>query len=161
MSDINVVVLAGRLTRKPEIKYTASGTAVVNMDIANNTYKKDAENQQKVNFIPITVWGKQAENVEKYLDKGSQVLVKGRIDWQSWVDKDTQKKRSKIIVIAEAVQFVGSKQERSNAQPEPAQEDQQQNHEPQAMSPDEILPPEGAGPEDWPEGAGDPDDIPF
>ncbi|MBU1076117.1 MAG: single-stranded DNA-binding protein [Spirochaetes bacterium] len=106
MSDVNTVVVVGRLVEKPIIKYGASGTAVTNLRIANNTYSKTSESKTKVNFFTVVVFGKQAENCEKYLDKGRQVIINGRLDQNSWEDNNGNK-RSTVRVIANSVQFIG------------------------------------------------------
>ncbi len=106
MSDINNVILVGRLVEKPIIKYGQSGTAVTNLRVANNTYSKNSENQTKANFFIIVVFGKQAENCEKYLDKGRQIVVNGRLDQNSWEDNNGNK-RSSVRVIANTIQFIG------------------------------------------------------
>ena len=106
MSDVNSVILVGRLVEKPIIKYAASGTAVSNLRIANNIYSKSSENNTKANFFTVVVFGKQAENCEKYLDKGRQIIINGRLDQSSWED-DSGKKRSTVKVIANSVQFIG------------------------------------------------------
>lgn len=108
MSDINNVVIVGRLVEKPIIKYGASGVAVSNLRIANNVYL-GAGKGEKVNWFTTVVFGKLAENCEKYLDKGRQIIVSGRLDWNSWESKDGQK-RSKVQIIASSIQFIGGKQ---------------------------------------------------
>lgn len=108
MSDINDVTLVGRLVEKPILKYGKSGTAVSNLRIANNTFSPSAaeSNRTKVNFFTVVVFGKQAENCEKYLDKGRQIIVNGRLDQNSWEDPSGNK-RSMVRVIANRVQFIG------------------------------------------------------
>lgn len=126
MSDLNVVALVGRVVEKPQVKYLKTGTAVSDLRIANNTYRKgEGNNNEKVNWLNVTVFGKQAENCEKYLDKGSQVVISGRLDYQQW-EKDGQK-RSMIKIIANSVQFVGGKR---NNQDQYQQQPESQNQEP-------------------------------
>ena len=107
MSDLNVVAICGRLTRKPELKYGASGNAYCKFSIANNVWK-GKENGDKANFFNVTTFGKQAENIEQYLDKGSQVVINGQLDHSVWEDKDGNKRHS-VGIIANSVQFVGGK----------------------------------------------------
>lgn len=108
MSDINSVTLVGRLTDRPVIRYTPSGTPVTTLRIANNTFIKtpDGQTQAKPNFFNVVVWGKSAENCAKYLDKGRQIAIQGRLEYRSWTDQ-TGKKRSTIEIIAQRVQFIG------------------------------------------------------
>lgn len=127
MSDINSVTLVGRLVEKPIIKYSPSGTAVTNLRVANNTYVKSAENNTKANFFTVVVFGKQAENCEKYLDKGRQIIINGRLDQNSWEDNNGNK-RSTVRVIANAVQFIGGAPNSSAKMPEAPQESKTQEN---------------------------------
>ncbi len=102
---INSVVLTGNITRDPELKYVPSGKAVVNFSIAVNMKLKDRE---ETSFINIEAWEKQAEIVEKYLKKGSEVGVQGRLKQRTW-EKDGQK-RSVVEVVAERI-HLGRKKE--------------------------------------------------
>ena len=134
MSDINSVVVVGRVVERPVIKYSASGTAVSTIRIANNVYMGSGKDE-KVNWLKVTVFGKTAENCEKYLDKGNQIVVSGRLDWSSWENKDGQK-RSDVKIIGNTVQFIGKKndnQNQSQQQSEPAP--QQQSQEPTSQTP--------------------------
>lgn len=107
MVAYNSVILIGNLTRVPEIRYTPNGTAVSDLSIAINEKIKDKENTI---FVDVTVWDKQAENCCKYLAKGSGVLIEGRLAVDTWDDKQTGKKRTKLKVVANAVQFIGGKE---------------------------------------------------
>jgi len=112
MASFNKVLLLGNLTRDPELRYLTSGTAVCSFGLAvNEKYKSGDEWKEKVHFVDITVWGKSAEAVTQYLDKGSQVLVDGRLDYQTW-EKDGEK-RSKLEVVANNVQFLNSPGEKA------------------------------------------------
>lgn len=105
----NKVVLIGNLTADPELRYTPQGTPLCNLRIAVNTrYKKDGENQEEVLFIGVTVWGKQGESCSQYLSKGRPVLVEGRLQEQRWTTDEGQQ-RSKMVVIAQNVRFLGKK----------------------------------------------------
>ena len=110
MSDINVVVLAGRLSKECELKFTNNGTPVAKFSIAVNRWAKDKE---EVSFIDITLWGKQAESLAPYLTKGKQVVIQGELVQDSW-EKDGQK-FSRVGVTARQVQLVGSKDEQKQA----------------------------------------------
>ncbi len=109
MADLNSVSLTGRLTADPEYKELAGDTKVANFSLAVNEYKK--EGGDAVSFIPVTVWNKQAEVAKNFLNKGSQVAIKGRFQQQRW-EKDGQK-RSKIQVICESLTLLGSKKQES------------------------------------------------
>ncbi|RPJ58249.1 MAG: single-stranded DNA-binding protein [Dehalococcoidia bacterium] len=105
--DLNQVSLIGRLTKDPELRYTATGYAICGFSIANNDcYKKDNEVKEEVSFFDITAWGAMGENCNKYLKKGSMVAITGKLKQQRWNDKDTNETRSKIGVVADQVQFL-------------------------------------------------------
>jgi len=110
MASINRVVLVGNLTRDPELRTTPSGTPLCKLGIAvNDRIKQGEEWVEKANFFDVTVWGNQAESCSRYLAKGRQVAIDGRLDHQTW-EKDGQK-RSKVEIIAQNVQFLGGKQD--------------------------------------------------
>lgn len=117
MSDINQVVLCGRVTRDAELRYTSGGTAVAEISVAVNRYA-GKDKADEVSFIDCTVWGKQAESLKQYLTKGRQVVVHGELKQDRW-EQDGQK-RSKITVNVNQLQLVGGKDERAE-QPKPEQ----------------------------------------
>jgi single-strand DNA-binding protein len=107
MVTFNRVILAGNLVRDPEIRYLPSGTSVTSFGIAvNHRYKQNNELKEEVSFFDIVVFGKQGENCAEYLSKGRPVLVEGRLRQRRWETEGT--KRSKIEVVADGVQFLGS-----------------------------------------------------
>ena len=108
MADLNKVFLMGRLTFDPELRYTPSGSAVSELRLAINRVwtGRDGERKEETLFIDVTVWDRQAENCCQYLKKGSQVHVEGALKMDTWDDKTTGEKRSKIKVQAERVQFL-------------------------------------------------------
>jgi single-strand DNA-binding protein len=109
MASLNKTILIGNLTRAPELRYTPSGTAVGNMTLAvNRRYSVNGETREEVLFIGIVAWGKTAENCSQYLDKGSALMVEGRLQSRDWTGKDGQKHKV-IEVVAENVQFLGAK----------------------------------------------------
>ena len=112
MASLNRVLLIGNLTRDIELRYTPKGSAVADMSIAVNRKWKDESGaaHEEVTFVEIALWGKTAENCAKYLKKGSPAFVEGRLEMQSWEDKQTGQKRSKMRVVASDVQFLGSGQ---------------------------------------------------
>ena len=106
--NVNIVIVAGRLTRDPEVRYTPSGTAVAEIGLAvNRTWFDKATNQKRdeTTFVDVTCYGRQAEALAEHLQKGSTVLVEGRLQLDTWDDKTTGQKRSKLKVVAESVQF--------------------------------------------------------
>jgi len=112
MASFNKVLLMGNLTRKPELRYTPSGTAVCEFTIAvNRRFTQGNETKEDVCFVDITVWDRQADNCNRYLDKGSSVFIEGRLQLDTWIDKVDQKKRSRLRVVAEAVQFLSPRRE--------------------------------------------------
>ena len=124
MADLNRVILAGRLTRDPEVRYTPSGTAVAELGFAvSDSYKnKQGELVEQSCFLEIVVWGRQAETCGEYLRKGSPALVEGRLQFDQWENQDGEK-RSKLRVRADRVQFLGSprrsEEEKETAPPAP------------------------------------------
>ena len=108
--NINRVILLGNLTRDPELRHTASGTAVCNFSIASNSRDKvDGEWQDRADFFDVTVWAEQAELCSQYLRKGSLAGIEGRLRQERWKDKETQANRSKVIIVASTVQFLDSR----------------------------------------------------
>ena len=108
MASLNKVFLIGNLTRAPELRYTPSGTAVADLRLAvNRNYTtQGGEKREETCFLTVVVWGKQAESSGEYLDKGSPVMVEGRLQTRDWETKDGQK-RNVVEVVAERVQFMG------------------------------------------------------
>ena len=108
MASLNKVFLIGNLTRAPELRYTPSGAAVADVRLAvNRNYTtQSGEKREDTCFLTVVVWGKQAESCGEYLEKGSPILVEGRLQTREWEGKDGQK-RSVVEVVAERVQFMG------------------------------------------------------
>jgi single-strand DNA-binding protein len=108
-SNINSVVITGNLTRDPELRQTGGGTAVCGMRVAVNSRRKEGDQWvDKPNYFDVTVWGAQGENCATYLSKGRPVAVQGRLDWREWQDREGNKRQS-IEIIADTVQFLGSR----------------------------------------------------
>ena len=106
MANFNKVILLGNLTRDPEVRYTPSGTPVASFGMAiSRRYRQGEETKEDVCFVDITVFGRQAEVAGEYLSKGRPVLIEGRLRWHSWETEGGQK-RSKIDVVAEALQLM-------------------------------------------------------
>ena len=110
MASFNRVILLGNLTRDPELRYIPSGTAVTEIGLAVNDRRKAANGEwvEETTFVDVTLWGRQAEIATEYLNKGSPVLIEGRLKLDTWQDKEGQK-RSKLRVVGERMQMVGSK----------------------------------------------------
>ncbi|MFH1562185.1 MAG: single-stranded DNA-binding protein [Nitrospirota bacterium] len=108
MANYNRVIIAGNLTRDPELRYIPSGEAVANFTVAiNRNYTtKAGERKEETSFIPVVVWKKQAETCNQYLRKGSPALVEGRLQQRSWETQEGQK-RTIIEVVADRVVFLG------------------------------------------------------
>jgi single-strand DNA-binding protein len=109
--NINRVVITGNLTRDPELRSTGGGTSVCSLRIASNSRTKDAQGNwtDKPNYFDVTVWGAQGENVAQYLSKGRPVAVDGRLNWREWQDQGGNKRQS-VDIIADSVQFLGSRE---------------------------------------------------
>ena len=147
-TNINRVVLTGNLTRDPELRNIPSGTSVCNLRVACNTRRKDASGEwvDKPNYFDVTVWGAQGENCAQYLSKGRPVAIDGRLEWREWDDKETGKKRQSIDIIADSVQFLGSREGGENGG---------------RFTPQSDVPADTADFQPAPTGGGSDDDIPF
>jgi single-strand DNA-binding protein len=152
MANFNKVMLMGNVTRDPEVRYTPKGTAVTEVGLAvNRVYSgENGEKREETTFVDITLWGRLAEIAGDYAKKGRPIFIEGRLQLDTWDDKQTGQKRSKLRVVGETLQLLGSKEggggERSGA-PHPARQ----------------RPAEAAGepePGDLPPG-GEEDEIPF
>jgi single-strand DNA-binding protein len=111
-SNVNVVVVTGNLTRDPELRSTPGGTSVCKLRVAVNSRRKDGQSGEwvdKPNYFDVTVWGAQGENCANYLSKGRPVAVEGRLDWREWEAQDGSGKRQSVEIIANSVQFLGSR----------------------------------------------------
>lgn len=114
-SNINRVIITGNLTRDPELRALPSGTSVCELRIACNTRRKNGstgEWEDKPNYFNVKVWGPQGENCSRFLAKGRPVAIDGRLEWREWETQEGAK-RSAIDIIADSVQFLGSREEGS------------------------------------------------
>jgi single-strand DNA-binding protein len=111
MASFNKVILLGNVTRDPEIRYTPKGTAVTELGMAvNRVYTTDGgEKREEVTFIDVTLWGRTAEIAGEYLKKGRPVLIEGRLQLDTWDDKQSGQKRSKLKVVADGLQLIGGR----------------------------------------------------
>jgi single-strand DNA-binding protein len=147
-----VVVITGNLTRDPELRSTGGGTSVCDLRVAVNSRRKDGQTGEwvdKPNYFDVTVWGAQGENCAQYLSKGRPVAVEGRLDWSEWEAKDGSGKRQAVRIIANSVQFLGSRDGGGNGN----------GFTPQSDTPTDTSDYQGA-PAGAAAGGGD-DDIPF
>ena len=108
MANLNKVMLIGNLTRDPELRHTPKGSAVTDLGIAVNRKVQDGNGgwKDETTFVDVTVWGSSAENAQKYLTKGRGVFIEGRLQMDTWDDKATGQKRSKLKVVADTLQFL-------------------------------------------------------
>lgn len=124
-SNINSVVITGNLTRDPELRSTDSGLSICSLRVAVNSRRKDGTTGSwvdKPNYFDVTVFGKQGENAANYLSKGRPVAIQGRLDWREWEAKDGSKRQS-VQIIADSVQFLGSREGGSGGSSAPATEE--------------------------------------
>jgi single-strand DNA-binding protein len=112
MASLNKVMLIGNLTRDPDVRYTPKGTAVAELGIAvNRRYTaENGEKRDETTFVDVTLWGRTAELAGEYLKKGRPVYIEGRLQLDSWDDKQTGQKRSKLRVVGEEMQFLGGRE---------------------------------------------------
>jgi single-strand DNA-binding protein len=110
-ASFNKVILVGNLTRDPEIRYTPKGSAVCDLGLAvNRVYNTESgEKREEVTFIDVVLWARLAEIAGEYLKKGRPVLIEGRLQLDSWDDKQSGQKRSKLRVVGETLQLLGSR----------------------------------------------------
>ena len=110
MANFNKVILAGNLTRDPELRYTPKGLAIAKIGLAiNRSWKSETgETKEEVTFVDIDAFGKQAETIGQYLKKGRPILIEGRLRLDQWDDKQTGQKRSRLGVVLEGFQFLDS-----------------------------------------------------
>jgi single-strand DNA-binding protein len=119
MPSLNKVILMGNVTRDPELKNTHGGTAVTSLSLAVNRSwfdKQTNQRREEVDFIEVTLWGRTAEIACQYLAKGRPVLIEGRLQLDSWEDKETREKRYKLKVVGENLQLLGGKGDRQQSE---------------------------------------------
>jgi single-strand DNA-binding protein len=111
MASFNKVILLGNLTRDPEVRYTPKGTAVTELGMAvNRVYTaENGEKREEATFVDVTLWGRTAEIAGEYLKKGRPVFIEGRLQLDTWDDKQSGQKRSKLKVVGEGLQLIGSR----------------------------------------------------
>src|SRR5947199_7636311 len=111
MASFNKVILLGNLTRDPEVRYTPKGSAVCDLGLAvNRSYTLDSgEKREEVTFVDVVLWSRLAEIAGEYLKKGRPVFIEGRLQLDTWDDKQSGQKRSKLRVIGETMQLLGGR----------------------------------------------------
>ena len=133
MASFNKVILIGNLTRNPDLRTTANGTAICELGLAVNRRWRDqsGRDQEETTFVDVAVWGRSAENCAQYLQKGAPVLVEGRLRLEQWEDRNGGGKRSRLTVVAEVVQFLGSRADGERPE-EPPQDGYRRDSQPAA-----------------------------
>lgn len=126
MSGVNKVILLGRLGQDPELRYTPSGVPVCNLSVATSEsfVDKNGQKQESTEWHKIVIWNKLAENCAKYLGKGRQVYLEGKLATRSWDDKDSGQKKYITEIVAQTVQFIGDGQQQGARQQQPQQRPQ-------------------------------------
>lgn len=153
MANFNKVILMGNLTRDPQLKYLPSNTAVCEFGLAVNRKWRDREGNVKEEtcFVEVNAFGRQAENINQYMNKGGAILIEGRLKFESWTGQDGQK-RSRHTVVAENSQFVGGR---------PTGGGSGGHRYEQPGGPVDAGPPAAREPSPVDEGPPGPEDIPF
>ncbi len=154
MASFNKVILLGNLTRDPEVRYTPKGSAVCDLGIAvNRVYTTDSgEKREEATFVDVTFWGRTAEVAGEYLKKGRPVFIEGRLQLDSWEDKQSGQKRSKLKVIGETMQLIGARSAGATAGPS---EHGEEDRTSRAAGKSSAPPPKASAPQP------DDDEIPF
>src|SRR5271170_7755743 len=159
MANFNNVIIAGNLTRDPELRYTPKGTAVARITLAVNrvyTSGEGGEKKEEVTFVDVDAFGRQAEVIAQYMKKGRPILVEGRLKLDTWEDKNTHQKQSKLKVHLESFSFIDSKGPEGGAPSSP--------DAPRRPAAAPGAAPSAAKPSEGPEGEAQPveeDDVPF
>ncbi len=154
MANINRVTITGNLTRDPELQALPSGTEVCRLGVAVNGRRKNQQTgqwEEEPNFFDVTVFGAQGQNCAQYLSKGRPVAIDGRLRWSSWEDKNGGGKRSKVDIVAQTVQFLGSRGDNPGGGGQP--------YAPQSDVPADTS--DFSNPAPVSAGTGSEDDIPF
>ena len=153
MANVNKVILIGNLTRDPEVKTTPKGTSVAQISLAiNRKYKVGEEMKEETTFVDIELWGRLAEIAGQYAKKGNPLYIEGRLKQDSWDDKETGKKRTKMLVVGESLQLLGGRQGGG----EGGGQRSEQSQRPAAQPSRAASPKPAGGGDQFPD-----DDIPF
>lgn len=149
--DFNKIILLGRLTRDPQVKYsTGSGTAYCTFGMATNRYynSQDGERKSEVCFVDCKAFGRTAEVVGEYTSKGAPLLIEGHLSYYSWEDEQTGQKRSRLSVIAERAHLMGKRKDEeappdkqeASAPAEATQPDKQPLSQDEALEAEDEIP---------------------
>jgi single-strand DNA-binding protein len=165
MANFNKVIIAGNLTRDPELRYTPKGTAVVKFGVAiNRSWKSETgEKKEEVTFVDVDAWERQAEVIAQYFRKGRPILVEGRLQLDSWEDKTTHEKKSKLKVRLESFSFIDTKgpEDASGASAAPSGEPVRRPAAPAKPAAPAAPAPAAGGPPENGEPPPEEDDVPF
>lgn len=155
MASFNKVILAGNLTRDPELRYTPKGTAVCKFGLAisRNWTSETGEKKEEVTFVDVDAFGRQAEVVSQYMKKGRPFLVEGRLKLDQWDDKQTGQKRSRLGVVLESFSFIDSNRAGEGGESEVPRSRPAPSRTAAAPSPSPSAPDDSGTPSD--------DDVPF
>lgn len=157
MASFNKVILAGNLTRDPELRYTPKGTAIAKLAIAVNRRwtGEDGQQRDEVTYVDVDAFGKQAEVIAQYFKKGNPILLEGRLKLDTWDDKQTGQKKSRLGVVLEGFSFLGSgNRAEGGAGPSGGSAPSARPPRPQAAAPASSTPDGDAPPQEE-------DDVPF
>ena len=159
MANLNKVQLIGNVTRDPEIKYTPKGSAVTDLGIAINRFfsSENGEKREETTFVDVTLWGRQAEIAAEYCKKGRSIFIEGRLQLDSWEDKTSGQKRTRLRVVGENIQLLGS---RPGAGNNSSQEEEMTSHR-SHTKPSNDLQPKTVASSTRLESSDEEDDIPF
>lgn len=154
MANFNKVIIAGNLTRDPEVRYTPRGTAIARLSVAlNRSYKTETgETREEVSYVDVDAFGRQAEVIAQYFRKGRPILIEGRLRQDRWEDKNTGQKQSKLLVVLESFSFLDSRGGGADAGADVAPPAR-------GSTPSRPAAPAAGGPEEEP--PIDDDDVPF
>ena len=159
MASYNKVMIMGNITRDIELRATPKGTSVADIGLACNRVRmgEDGQKIEEVTFVDVTLWGRQAELASQYLGKGKPVFIEGRLQTDSWTDKESGKQRSKLKVVGENMQFIGAPSGGGGGNNGGGQQGQ-----PMQSAPQQSAPPQGGSPaSNMPDFQDEDDDIPF
>jgi len=160
MANLNKVMLMGNITRDIELRATPKGTSVADIGLACNRVRtgEDGQKIEEVTYVDITLWGRQAELASQYLSKGRPVYIEGRLQMDTWTDKETGKQRSRLKVVGENMQFLGSPSGSGGGN---YQNTPQQQASAPAQSQPQPAQPQGGSPASSMPDFEEEDDIPF
>ncbi|NWK55196.1 single-stranded DNA-binding protein [Verrucomicrobiaceae bacterium N1E253] len=146
MANLNKVMLMGNVTRDIELRYTPKGTAVADIGLAVNRVRsgEGGERIEETTFVDITLWGRTAEVAHQYSGKGQPLFVEGRLHMDTWVDKASGGNRSKLKVVADNIQLMGTRSGGGSGQQQAPQQSQQAPQ--QQAAPQQQQPPQGGSP---------------